>query len=179
MDAKAKKRQRERNEKIKKNEAKKREVVRDAILKYDAPELHTECSVVSQLEDLSFVDKMKKVLSFTKDGVGLSANQIGITKKVFVIRPRIKTNEMKVFINPEIVEMGSVIARMTEGCLSCPGIFIDIDRPTKVKLKYYDEKFVEKTEEFENFVSRIILHEVEHGLSEGCQIGKEWKKRNK
>jgi len=175
MDAKAKKRQKERRDKIKRNEAKKREVVKDAILKYDAPELHAECSVISQLEDLSLINKMKKVLSFTENGVGLSASQIGITKKVFVIRPIIKDKEIKVFINPEIVEIGKTIALMTEGCLSYPDFFVDIERPTKIKLKYYDEKFVERIEDFSDYIARIIQHEQDHLLGI-CKVGEAWEK---
>lgn len=175
MDAKAKKRARERQEKQKKNEARKREAVETSILKHDASELKTECSSVEKCEDLSFVNNLKRILSFTKNGVGLSANQIGITKKAFVIRPRVATNEMKVFLNTEILEKGETIAVMTEGCLSYPEFFTEIERPTKIKVKYLDENFNEKIEVFHNFVARIILHEFDH--SEGvCLVGQKWQK---
>jgi len=103
------------------------------------------------------------------NGIGLAAQQIGLDIKLFVIDltdysevdPELKDFK-KVFINSEIIETSEETMIAEEGCLSFPGIYFKVERPTKVKLKYLDEKFEEKEEWFEGLSARCIQHEHDH-----------------
>lgn len=107
------------------------------------------------------------------DGVGLAAPQIGLSIRLFVIDisslnfekdyPELKDHiKTVVFINPEIIEHFGDIVSKEEGCLSLPDIHEKVPRSSKVKIRYFDENFVEKEEVFEGFFARIIQHEYDH-----------------
>jgi len=148
--------------------------LQERIFKWDAPELKVLCEPVQAKEDISnHVNDLKKVLSSTKNGIGLSSNQIGGNKRVFVIR----TNEgvLVTFINPEIVEESEVKVPGREGCLSYPGTYTVVDRPWKLVLRYQNEKMIEQRKEFMGLFAACICHELEHLLGdEACQVGKYW-----
>ncbi len=103
------------------------------------------------------------------DGVGLAAPQIGKSIRIFVVDatpwadedPRLE-GFAKAFINPEIYERFGEEELFNEGCLSVPGIHEDVCRPTKIKMRYMDEHFVEHDEEFDGYAARIIQHEYDH-----------------
>ena len=103
------------------------------------------------------------------DGVGLAAPQIGKSIRLFVIDARPWADEdprladfTKAFINPEIYERFGDEELFNEGCLSVPGIHEDVSRPTKVKIRYLDENFVEHAEEYDGYAARVIQHEYDH-----------------
>jgi peptide deformylase len=103
------------------------------------------------------------------DGVGLAAPQAGLPIRLFVIdassgadeEPELK-DFRKVFINPEIIELTGEKWIMNEGCLSLPEIREDVTRPDTVRIKYFDENFVEHDEVFSGFAGRVIQHEYDH-----------------
>lgn len=103
------------------------------------------------------------------NGIGLAAQQIGLDIKLFVIDltdysevdPELKDFK-KVFINSEIVELSEETMVAEEGCLSFPGIYFKVQRPTKVKLRYLDENFQEKEEWFDGLPARCVQHEHDH-----------------
>jgi peptide deformylase len=68
----------------------------------------------------------------------------------------------KVFINAEILEEDGDDWGFEEGCLSIPDIREDIYRPEFVTIRYFDEEWVEHTEEYEGLAARIIQHEYDH-----------------
>jgi peptide deformylase len=106
---------------------------------------------------------------YYSDGVGLAAPQVGLSIRMFVIdassaaeeEPELE-NFKKVFINPEIIEIAGEEWVMNEGCLSLPEIREDVSRQDEVRLKYYDENFVEHEEVFKGFAGRVIQHEYDH-----------------
>lgn len=96
---------------------------------------------------------------YEADGVGLAAVQIGKLKRLIVLDDYEETK--LVLINPECVaEEGSCEAM--EGCLSVPDRMGKVERYEKVKINYMDEKGEEKTLEAEDFLARIIQHEMDH-----------------
>jgi len=101
------------------------------ILLYPSKELVEKSTVVTDFtEAQSVVEDLKDTLNVA-GGVGLSAPQIGIhTRVIFVNTPEF-SGEM---INPVIVETSDAVS-MSEGCLSFPGIFENIDRYSKVKVE--------------------------------------------
>ncbi len=152
-----------------------RQKVLKTILKFDAPELKMVCSELKKGDDLSFINDMKLALSFTDYGVGLAASQIGVIKKAFVTRFDYRKNNFQVFINPEILETSGPNVMVKEGCLSYPNVFVDLERPWAVKVKYLDEKFVEHIGSFNGLEARVIQHEQDHLLAK-CRIMEEYEK---
>tara|TARA_B100001996_G_scaffold261704_1_gene203881 strand:- start:256 stop:831 length:576 start_codon:yes stop_codon:yes gene_type:complete len=107
-----------------------------------------------------------KLLETMKDlgGVGLSANQVGMDMAVFVIGDGQEDGMQKAFFNPEIIGINDEMESMKEGCLSFPGLWLMVKRPTIVMIKYRDEKNEEHTETYEGVTSRVIQHEYDHML---------------
>lgn len=102
-------------------------------------------------------------------GIGLAAHQVGIPIKLFVIDishyekgDETLKDFKKVFINSEIIEEEGDDVEIEEGCLSVPGIHIEIKRKPKIKLKYLDEKFDMHEHWFEGLAARCIQHEHDH-----------------
>ncbi len=93
------------------------------------------------------------------DGVGLAAPQVGILRSVVIIEPE-KGNPMAL-INPEILSAEGE-EEGQEGCLSIPGIYGTVKRPTKVKVKAQDVKGKTFKLEAEGFAARVICHELDH-----------------
>lgn len=96
-------------------------------------------------------------------GLGLSAVQIGVLKRVFIVDLSAVdlTETLRVFINPEIVETSGEV-EMEEGCLSFPGIYQKIVRPAEVKVKAMDldgKEFVLTTG---GLAARAVQHEFDH-----------------
>lgn len=93
-------------------------------------------------------------------GIGLSANQVGLDARVFTFGDG---KDMKRYIiNPIVIGMGDDTEAMKEGCLSLPGVFLMIRRPTKVTLKYQDVEGADVVEEFTDMAARVVLHEYDH-----------------
>ena len=104
------------------------------------------------------------------DGCGLAAPQIGISIRMFVVDLTVMADEShpefkdakRVFINPHIVEVGDEDKSMDEGCLSLPGISESVRRPTKIRVKFFDENWSEHEEVFVDFFAKAVQHEYEH-----------------
>lgn len=100
-----------------------------------------------------------------KEGIGLAAPQVGISKKLLVLDISEMEDEESdgpmAFINPEIVE-SSGQATVEEGCLSIPGVREDVTRPEFIRLHYQDEKGKDYTTDYEGWMARILQHEIDH-----------------
>ena len=92
-------------------------------------------------------------------GVGLSANQCGVSERMFVIG----TDEFQmVCLNPKVIRQSETIAKNKEGCLSFPGLFFNVDRPEWIDVEYMDEYGVVKEGRLEGVSAQCFLHELEH-----------------
>ncbi len=103
------------------------------------------------------LDDMYETMT-SHDGVGLAAPQVGILKRAVVI----DIGEGKLeLINPKIIsEEGTQTG--TEGCLSVPGVWGEVERPNKVVAQAYDRNGKKFTVTGEGLMARAICHEVEH-----------------
>jgi len=92
-------------------------------------------------------------------GLGLSANQVGINKRICVIN---MGKEAWVMFNPQIIEKSEKIADFSEGCLSYPGLYVKIGRSDHIKVRFQaiGGQFVEK--EFDGLTAVCIQHELDH-----------------
>ena len=99
-------------------------------------------------------------------GIGLSANQVGLPFNMFVIggHPSIEKGIKMTCFNPMIVSASEETVRMKEGCLTFPFIFLDIERPRKVVVKYTDNKGDLQEAHLDGMMSRIFQHEYDHML---------------
>ncbi|MCD6206148.1 MAG: peptide deformylase [Candidatus Marinimicrobia bacterium] len=131
---------------------------------YGSPILKRPTMKVGELPDHfpRFLEQMYAVM-YNDDGIGLSANQVGVEQCFFIADFSLHDENMQreIFINPEIVESQG-IATQEEGCLSIPGVHEKVKRAYKIKVRYegLDRNPVEK--EFEGFPARVIQHEVDH-----------------
>ena len=91
-------------------------------------------------------------------GVGLASNQVGIDAQIFVMGEQ---NPITV-INPMVTEVGTEKIEMEEGCLSFPGLYMKVKRPSVVSVQYLDTKQKECIIKLEGFHARVFLHEYDH-----------------
>ena len=91
-------------------------------------------------------------------GIGLAAPQVGINEEIIVAD---LGEGPVVIVNPEIVKRsGSEIRE--EGCLSLPGIMVDVKRAQKIRVKYLNEDNQRMEKEYDDLLARVILHETDH-----------------
>lgn len=102
----------------------------------------------------SMVDTM-----LSNNGVGLSGNQVGILKRIIVV---LINEEPKIMINPEVIFTSNETCKESEGCLSFPDQFYDIERPQKVTVKYRNLSGHPMLETHEGLTARCIFHEIDH-----------------
>ena len=91
-----------------------------------------------------------------KNGLGLSAPQVGIPFSMFVMR-----GPLAIF-NPTIVTLSNELIELEEGCLSLSGIVLKINRPRHVRVRYQDQGGKTHTATWANMTARIVQHEMDH-----------------
>ena len=95
-------------------------------------------------------------------GIGISANQIGIWERAFAMVRDLENNEVMVCFNPRIIKSYSEEVEMEEGCLSYPELFLKIKRPDKIIVKYEDEDKKTHKIKLQGLASRVFQHEYDH-----------------
>jgi peptide deformylase len=93
------------------------------------------------------------------NGLGLSANQCGVFERVFIVG-----NEeiVIVCINPKLIKASDNLIKDNEGCLSFPGLFLKVERPSSVEVEYYDYQGKKYNTTFTGLTARCFLHELDH-----------------
>ena len=122
--------------------------------------LKQHCSEVEKIDKRlrKLLDDMAETM-YASEGVGIAAPQVGVPIRAVVID--IDKKKRYDLINPVITyREGSVID--SEGCLSCPNLFGDVERAEKVRVKYTTRFGKEKEIEAEGLLARCIQHEVDH-----------------
>jgi peptide deformylase len=97
-------------------------------------------------------------------GIGLSANQVGLDYRIFVFGDGDALT--RYIINPTIIAIGEETESMKEGCLSLPGVFLMVRRPTEVTLQYFDTDGNAVVEQFKDLAARVVLHEYDHMIGQ-------------
>ncbi len=139
------------------------------IVTYNDPVLREKTKPVEDLNEeiQDFVEDMFETM-YNSDGVGLAAPQVGVSKRIFVIDSdgMLEEEDEKpgpiAFINPVIVEKKGKMIPLDEGCLSIPEVTDKVIRPEVVVVKFLDENFEERVEEFSGWTARVIQHEYDH-----------------
>ena len=138
---------------------------------YGAEVLRKE-NVDVDLNDKEGIDKLITDMVDTlkvADGCGLAAPQVGINKRVVIVDGRELTDTydylrdfVRVMINPVVLEESEDVCEYSEGCLSVPGFYAEVCRPSKIKVEYYNENLEKVVEEFDRFACRMVQHELSH-----------------
>ena len=101
-------------------------------------------------------------LMYQCDGIGLAANQVGERVRMFVMGHKDSPEPGMAFFNPKVVENTETIADLEEGCLSFPGIFVTIKRPTAIKAQWQNSKGEVKEATLTGYECKCFLHELDH-----------------
>ena len=101
---------------------------------------------------------------YTAKGIGLAAPQVGINQQLLVIDLDLENAATPplILINPEITSASAGIDTYEEGCLSIPGVYLDVVRPTAIELSYRDEMGRPKKMKADGLMARCIQHEMDH-----------------
>ena len=92
-------------------------------------------------------------------GIGLSANQVGLDVRMFVMRTQ---DGIQAFFNPELTRISQETDLLKEGCLSFPDIYLMIKRSKVVEMKYFDATGEEHITTLEGLGARCVQHEIDH-----------------
>ena len=132
------------------------------LISSEDPLLHNKIKKCSYNLDRSKLSYTLNENMFHHKGVGLSANQIGIEERVFVMMIDDETLETITCFNPKIIKYSKDEVVFEEGSLSYPDLFIKISRPSTIVVKYEDEgKEIHKVKMTE-YIARIFQHEYDH-----------------
>ena len=111
---------------------------------------------------LSLLDDMLETM-YDGSGIGLAATQVDVHKRVIVIDISENKDKPLILINPEIEEITDPIKKSySEGCLSVPGFYEELERPGEIKISFLDINGERQTEVVNDLLSVVIQHEMDH-----------------
>uniref|UniRef100_UPI000068326E Peptide Deformylase n=1 Tax=Plasmodium falciparum TaxID=5833 RepID=UPI000068326E len=134
------------------------------IVKYPDPILRRRSEVTNFDDNLKRVVRKMFDIMYESKGIGLSAPQVNISKRIIVwnaLYEKRKEENERIFINPSIVEQSLVKLKLIEGCLSF-GIEGKVERPSIVSISYYDINGYKHLKILKGIHSRIFQHEFDH-----------------
>ncbi|MDG5487365.1 peptide deformylase [Sphingomonas sp. BGYR3] len=140
------------------------------IIEVPDPRLRTISTPVDTVDDelRALIADMFDTM-YDAPGIGLAAIQVGVPKRVIVMDLQEEEGEdgkpirhPRVFINPEILDPSDDQSVYTEGCLSVPEQFADVERPARCRVKWLDEDGNAHDEVFEGLLATCIQHEMDH-----------------
>ena len=133
------------------------------ILRYPDARLHKVAKPVENVDDdiRRLVDDMAETM-YAAPGIGLAATQVDVHLRVVVIDVSEERNDLRVFINPEIVTKSEESKVYEEGCLSVPGIYDEVERPDRVTVRALDRDGTPFTLEADGLLAVCIQHEIDH-----------------
>lgn len=134
------------------------------ILHYPDARLHTVAKPVEAVDARirTLVDDMAETM-YAANGIGLAATQVNVHERVIVIDLSEARNELRVFINPELVAKSGQVEG-EEGCLSVPGIYDRVTRAERVTVRALDRDGKTFELEADGLLAICIQHEMDHLL---------------
>lgn len=101
---------------------------------------------------------------YSEDGIGLAAPQVAVQKQLIVVdcTPDEPANPPLILINPSIKQHSQDLGVAQEGCLSIPGVYLDVRRPEAIQVTYKDEQGRPQSLSATGLLARVIQHEVDH-----------------
>jgi len=124
--------------------------------------LKQECKIFDfanpPFDPIEFSHELVKFM-YEKNGIGLSANQVGIPYRIFAMRG---SPQNFVCFNPRIVDSSEEQVVLEEGCLSYPGLIVKIKRSKSIKVRYQHPNGEIVTEKYTGMTARVFQHELDH-----------------
>lgn len=137
------------------------------IVTYPDPVLERQCDDVAEFDvDLKrLVDDMAEAM-YASRGVGLAAPQVGLSKNIVLVDPSAgeSGNQLVAMVNPKITWCGDDLEVGEEGCLSLPGVGLQVPRSMHVVVEYLDIRGQAHRLDCTAWQARIVQHEVDHLL---------------
>jgi len=132
------------------------------ILEFPDPRLRTKARPVTRFDSAlgTLIDDMLETM-YAAPGIGLAATQVDVHKRVIVIDLSKEHNEPLTLVNPEILAREGE-ASTEEGCLSVPGVFDEVKRAARVRLRAYDRNGEPFERDYEDILAVCIQHEMDH-----------------
>src|ERR671914_647005 len=139
-----------------------REAALRHVRKYGDPALRTRARPV-EVFDQALADEVRRMGELMDGalGIGLAATQLGVMHRLLVYRVE-QDAPLGVLVNPEIEWSGDDVETMEEGCLSLPGVGVEVERPIRVRVTAFDERGAPLVVEASGLEARVIQHEVVH-----------------
>jgi peptide deformylase len=134
------------------------------ILQYPDPRLHKIAAPVARVDDAirRLIRDMAQTM-YAAPGIGLAATQVDVHRRIIVIDVSPTHDQLKVFINPELVESRGN-ADLEEGCLSVPGVYDKVARAQWIRVRALDAEGEPFELEAEGLLAVCIQHEMDHLL---------------
>ena len=132
------------------------------VVKFGDPVLRSEASPVTDFDE-RLAEEAERMIALMRDaiGVGLAATQLGALRRMLVFQVGSEA-EPTVLVNPEIEWRSAELITAEEGCLSLPGVVVDVERPLHVRARGVDVRGESLTLEASGLEARVIQHEVDH-----------------
>jgi peptide deformylase len=132
------------------------------VRKFGDPVLRSKARAV-EVFDEALRDEVARMGALMHDsmGIGLAATQVGILHRVLVYRVE-HESPVNALINPELEWAGREKEWMEEGCLSLPGVLVDVERPVRVRVRARDQHGDPILVEASGLEARVIQHEMDH-----------------
>lgn len=132
------------------------------ILEFPDPRLRRRAEPIGQVDDelRALIEDMFETM-YAAPGVGLAANQVNVARRLMVIDVSEGKDQPLVFINPEILEQEGN-QKSEEGCLSVPGVFADVPRAERVRVKALDRDGKPFEMDADDLLAVCIQHEIDH-----------------
>jgi peptide deformylase len=133
------------------------------ILRYPDPRLKRVAEPVREVDQhiRELVRDMAETM-YAAPGIGLAATQVDVHLRVIVLDVSEGRDQLRVFINPEIVERSADSKVYEEGCLSVPGIYDEVERPDRVTVRALDEHGNPFTLDADGLLAVCVQHEIDH-----------------
>jgi peptide deformylase len=132
------------------------------VRKYGDPALRTRARPV-EVFDAALADEVRRMGNLMDDaiGIGLAATQLGVMHRLLVYRVDPEA-PLGVLVNPEFEYKSEELETMEEGCLSLPGVGVEVERPAEVRVRATDETGAPIVVEASGLEARVIQHEIDH-----------------
>ncbi|MGH2856759.1 MAG: peptide deformylase [Solirubrobacteraceae bacterium] len=132
------------------------------VRKFGDPVLRTQARPVARFDD-ALRDEVTRMSRLMVDaiGVGLAATQVGALHRLLVYRVH-QQSPVAALVNPEIEWMGDEREMLEEGCLSLPGVHVDVERSVHIVVSARDQDGEPLTIEASGLEARVIQHEIDH-----------------
>ena len=133
------------------------------ILEFPDPRLRTRATPVVRVDARvqQLVDDMFETM-YAAPGIGLAASQVDVHERVIVIDISEDHSNPRVFINPEISIIDETLGRYDEGCLSVPGFYETVERPSRIEVTAMDRYGAVFTEQLDGLMGICLQHEIDH-----------------